>query len=137
MKVIDLMMGEDIRHEVGNKYSLMGIWADSVTLNGPGGKVQWPVPLKVATFARVLLTEGEPLPDLCQLKITFDNKPVADVEARLTVNPGAKLISFPFPTMNLNIPAAGTLGCKVILKAGPKTLLEHDNPCPILVKGAA
>ena len=34
MKVIDLLMGEDIRHEVGNKYSLMGIWADSVTLNG-------------------------------------------------------------------------------------------------------
>lgn len=136
MKVIDLMMGEDIRHEVGNKYSLMGIWADSVTLSGPGGKVQFPVPLRMATFARVLLADGEILPDLCQLKITFDNKPVADVEARLTVNPGAKLISFPFPTMNLNIPAPGTLTCKVVLKAAGKTLLEVDNPCPIVVKGA-
>ena len=47
MKITDFIICDDVRMEIGNKISIMGIYNDSIILSVPGAETTWPVPLRL------------------------------------------------------------------------------------------
>jgi hypothetical protein len=56
MRLLDFIICDDIRNELGNKVSLMGIYTGTYII--PGNIVKWPFPTRFGFFIRLLL-EGE------------------------------------------------------------------------------
>jgi hypothetical protein len=54
MKLIDLILCDDIRMEMGNKTSLMGVYDSSIEFYvSPDKKNTWPKKMKIGIFARL------------------------------------------------------------------------------------
>lgn len=47
MKIVDFILCDDIRQELGNKVSLMGIFSDAVVLQQ---EVSWPIRMNFGVF---------------------------------------------------------------------------------------
>ena len=60
MKIKDVIFCDDIRKEVNNKFSLMGLYNDKIVIKShPGVKIQWPVNLHFATLIRLELDKND------------------------------------------------------------------------------
>lgn len=67
MRVLDFIVCDDIRHEIGKKFSLMGVLTDSIqVVVAESGK---PFLLRIGLFARVLLEANDLFPDSLRLTI--------------------------------------------------------------------
>lgn len=76
MQLIDFMVCDDIRQEVGNKHSLMGIYGNSVTINIPDVQPDaQPVPLRLGIFVRIRLDPEDPAPTLFELTARQGERP--------------------------------------------------------------
>lgn len=62
MKLLDLIICDDIRQEVGGKQSLIGVYSDLI-INFIPGQVVWPVNFKLGIFIRIKLEENDLRPD--------------------------------------------------------------------------
>ena len=60
MKILDFLVCDDIRNEIGNKVSIMGLYDDVITFNvTPENKNKWPKQLKLCFFIRTLFEEQD------------------------------------------------------------------------------
>lgn len=82
MQIQDIILCEDIRKEIGNKSSLMGIFADSININVPAS-FPGSVVIKICVFFRVLLEKDDPTPD--QIKCEFESEGNIVHEVKLPV----------------------------------------------------
>ena len=60
MKLVSFIICDDIRNEIGNKHSLIGVYDDSIEFGvSPKKKNIWPKSLKLGIFSRILFTDEE------------------------------------------------------------------------------
>lgn len=60
MKLINFLICDDIRNEIGNKHSLIGVYDDSIEFSVLQEKKNiWPKSLKIGIFSRILFTNSE------------------------------------------------------------------------------
>jgi len=60
MKLLNFIICDDIRNELGNKYSLMGIYDDSIEFQvTPDNQNTWPKLLRVGIYAKVKTEDNE------------------------------------------------------------------------------
>ena len=58
MKLLNFIICDDIRNELGNKHSLMGVYDDSIEFQvTPDNQNTWPKSLKVGIYAKVKTEE--------------------------------------------------------------------------------
>lgn len=128
MKVLNFIVCDDIRHEIGNKITLVGIYTDSIKVQLPPEKKKlWPILLpKMGIFAQLQLEQGEVLPASVTLVIRLDGSDIAKFEALLSQEFHGKhkdinlaIIASPFP-----LPAPGRLSFCLTLKHGEKTFQD-------------
>jgi len=60
MKLIDFIICDDIRIELGNKHSLMGIYEDAINFNVSAREIgKWPKAMRIAFFIRIKVENDE------------------------------------------------------------------------------
>jgi len=61
MKLLSFCICDDIRTEIGKKFSIIGTYSDKIIFNVPKEqKGKWPKHLKLGFFARILLEDAAP-----------------------------------------------------------------------------
>lgn len=60
MKLIDFIICDDIRTEVGNKHSLVGVYSDAINFNVSSKESgKWPKVMKIGFFIRIKVENDE------------------------------------------------------------------------------
>ena len=104
MKLINFILCDDIRNEMGNKPSLMGVYDDKIEFNVTPDMVNtWPKAMRVGIYARIKL-EDENISSF-RLRILYDGKvreigrgtiSIDKLRARKRINIAVVHSAFPF-----------------------------------------
>ena len=73
MKLTDFIICDDIRKEMGNKHSLMGVYDDAINFNVPvkeSGK--WPKVMKISFFIRIKIENDDEKTMLNKFKLNIN-----------------------------------------------------------------
>ena len=62
MKISNFIICDDIRYEIGNKMSLMGLYDSSIEFNVPSSHNAWPQALKLGFFIKISKDSTEETP---------------------------------------------------------------------------
>lgn len=71
MKILDFIVCDDIRREIGDKLSLMGIYNDEILFTGVA--VTWPQALRMGIYVRFVVEQRDPLPDEMTMQIRMQD----------------------------------------------------------------
>lgn len=113
MRIADFLIADDIRFEMGNKISIIGVFDESIDISNA---LVLPYPLRVAFFVRILLEESH-VPDEFELAIKFDGKILGEIKGQIgRVKDGiATNITIPIPSNLIPISGSGELTTTVRL----------------------
>ena len=93
MKLVDFIICDDIRNELGNKHSLIGVYGESIQFKVPPvEKGKWPKVLKIAFFIRIKLEKDDDITKLNKFKLNviFNEKIKTLAEGVLTIDLNSK-----------------------------------------------
>jgi hypothetical protein len=93
MKLIDFIICDDIRNELGNKQSLIGVYGENIIFNvPPPEKGKWPKVLKLAFFIRIKLEQDDDRTKLnkFRLNVIFNEKIKTLAEGIINVDLNSK-----------------------------------------------
>jgi len=119
MKLIDFILCDDIRQEIGGKVTLVGVYEDRIMINATSpDAVRWPVQLKLGFFIR-LLNDG-PAPDIddFDLQVRCNAKMICRLSGPISIPPRQGLLNLFFVNSAVRIPSEGTLSVALIFKKG-------------------
>ena len=81
MKFIDVLFCDDIRVEVNNKVSLMGLYNDRIVFHTHDqAKIEWPVNMDLAMLVRFSMSEKEKHPIAFTFECFSNDKSVVKIE---------------------------------------------------------
>lgn len=135
MRLADFILCEDIRQEVRNKLSLVGIYSDSILFSPWLANVplNWPIATRFAVYARLLRDGNEPSPDKFEFKISQMEKQLAVLDGEFASGDPSKPLVLALVIPQLVFPAPGNLEFKIVLKKGAVVLTEISVDRPFKV----
>ena len=75
MKLLDFIICDDIRIEVGNKHTIIGVYDDSIVFSvNSNNSNQWPKSKKLGFFIRILFEKTDEMPDKFVFNIITDSE---------------------------------------------------------------
>lgn len=122
MRVRDFIVAEDIRTEVGNKHSLIGVLADDFAF----GPALPPAAMKLGFFLRLELAPADPDAFAFEFRVAMDGQDLVAFNGSGGKTPGAGLLALPLVANLLPFPGSGMLTFKLRVTEQPsgKPLLE-------------
>jgi len=108
MKITDFIIAEDIRFETGNKFSVMGIYADEIRLSLPDD-IQWPVPYRFGIFIRVEIEITDVIPNRFILRVNHNESNIAEMNGNIEFKESVRTISLPIVISPFPLPGYGTV----------------------------
>lgn len=132
MKFIDAIFCDDIRYEVNNKLSLIGVYNDQMILRvSDSEKIEWPISMNLSLLLRFKLEENEKNPDHFEFEYILNNNSVVKVNGEF--NGSSTQAQFTL-TITACIPLEpGDLGFSLKLYAKEKLLLSEQQEKSIKV----
>jgi len=125
MKVLAFIISDDIRQEVGNKFSLMGIFNQSIELSIPG---QAPntggVALRLGIMLRARLEENDPQPDSFSLELLFNQTSLARIVGQLTLEHREAPFNLLLTAPVVPIHGSGLLDFRLQVNAGEELIFD-------------
>lgn len=131
MRLIDFIIAEDIRREIGNKVSIMGIFSEKMTLSPK--PQSWPIPMRIGIFIRIHVEDKDKKPDKFSVKISINSNNVARMEGAISSTEKIRIIMLPLVINPLPIAGVGLLQFNFSLFSGDEILLEAQNELNIEV----
>lgn len=117
MKLIDFIVCDDIRQEIGGKVTLVGVYEDRIMINAPSpDAVRWPVQLKLGFFIRLFNDGSAPDMDNFDLQVSCNAKMICRLSGPLQVTPRQGLMNLFFVNSAVRFPAEGRLSVVLIFK---------------------
>jgi hypothetical protein len=80
MKLLDFIVCDDIRQEMGNKPSLMGVYDNIILPPSPEGDLKWPVALRLGFFIKFLMEPDDVHPEAFRVEFIRDGSVFSKVE---------------------------------------------------------
>ncbi len=75
MEIIDFIVCDDIRYEIGNKVTLVGVYGEAIVFGEKDiSDVKWPKAMRLGIFMRSLFTPEEPFPNKFEIDILYDGE---------------------------------------------------------------
>ncbi|MDQ7797673.1 MAG: hypothetical protein RDU76_01845 [Candidatus Edwardsbacteria bacterium] len=112
MKLVDFIICDDIRFEIGEKHTLVGLYGDINFTQRKGQKPVLPAMIKLGIFIRCIVDKKAENPDAFLLELLHDTKgKLAQVEGALVIPEAVKYINLALVN-NYVIPDVG----KIIFK---------------------
>ena len=125
MKIIDFIVCDDIRQEVGGKVTLVGVYEDRIMLNAPApDSVRWPVQLKLGFFIRLLNDETGPDIDAFDLQVRCNEKIICRLSGPMKITPRHGLMNLFFVNSAVRFPAEGMLSVALLFKKDREVVHE-------------
>jgi hypothetical protein len=94
MKVLSFVTCEDVRQEVGGKFTLCGVF-DGLVISRPHQSAELAV--RVAAHLRLALEPGDPLPAEHRLRASVDGEVIANATGTFTIQDRDKPITLAVP----------------------------------------
>ncbi|OGJ90694.1 MAG: hypothetical protein A2487_18020 [Candidatus Raymondbacteria bacterium RifOxyC12_full_50_8] len=86
MKLLDFIICDDVRQEVGDKFTLVGMYSDVIQMHLKGVKeIKWPVAMHLAMFTRFLYEKTDEKPDSFRIEFILEGKPLSYVEGNINL----------------------------------------------------
>lgn len=115
MKLRDIIFCDDIRNEINNKFSLMGIYADKIVFKFNSLESEkWPLPVKLCLLMRVQAEANDPLVDLFTFSFLLNGKKTDLLNGEVKMEPGQHLMTLNIIADGLPV-EKGTLGFELKL----------------------
>lgn len=127
MKVIDFTVCEDIRREIGEKHTLVGVlpFDTNITVTSPNGEqIKPPIPLKFSFFIRTSFLENIERPTRFKLVNMLNGKENGFTDGKLDIPAGIKYLNMAL-SLNLRIPENGDLTFIVQFLENDKIIYEY------------
>ena len=126
MKLRDYSFCDDIRHELNNKLSLMGLYSDRIVFKiGNNVDVKLPVPIRLATFLRIEFEKDDQRPDSFNFTLFLNEKTLADVSGPLKMDKAQAMANISIHGEGLPV-EAGEIGFRLRLKKGHEDILDKE-----------
>ncbi len=134
MKVIDFIICDDIRQEVGNKLTVVGIYNDRVKIETKyPSALQFPIPFRLGVFVRLLVEQdddcGDELAFALDVKHNGEDLFSADCTAQIANRPqgnGRVIVSVPLLANIIPIKGAGKMEFNLSVNSGGKVIFRYQ-----------
>lgn len=138
MKLIDFIVCDDIRQEIGGKVTLVGVYEDRIMINAPSAEaVRWPVRLRLGFFIRLLNDGSLPDADAFDLQVRCNDKTVCRLSGPVHLPPRDRLMNLFFVNSSVRFPGEGGLGVALTFKRAGSVMQEIRPELNIQVRVAA
>jgi len=113
MKLVDFIVCDDIRQEISNKISVMGIFGNELRVQMASQDETWPVSLRLGVYVRVVLDNDDALPNRVQIKASRGDSEVVLADGALTIQDRRPILTVPIvlPQFVIMGPGAVTFEC--------------------------
>lgn len=125
MKLVDFVLCDDIRHEVGNKVSLIGVYNDRIIFaEKKVSDIKWPKQMKLGIYIRTLIGENERFPNKFVVDVNCNGKQCLSASGAVlkqaAIGEKGYLIAFAIVAEKFPFNGAGTLSFNI-------KYFENDN----------
>lgn len=94
MRLRDIVFCDDLRTEINNKFSLMGIYADRIVFKFENAEAErWPLPVKLCLVLRILVDEKDPDVDFFVFNFKLNGKATEPLSGDVKIRPEQSLIT--------------------------------------------
>ncbi|MDY0391762.1 MAG: hypothetical protein RBQ88_12735 [Desulfobulbus oligotrophicus] len=127
MRLTDFLIADDVRHEIGGKFSIMGVYGDGIKINSAQAK--WPIPFRIALFLRASLDECEKIPDSFSLAISMGENKIAEMNGTISLKSKEAIgqLVLPLLIFPLPLPGPGLISFVLKIMAGEEVLLDESR----------
>lgn len=134
MKLDSVIFCEDIRNEMFNKKTLVGLYSDRIVIrtNSPE-KITMPFPIRLACFCRFLTEQDDPYVDTFEFSFLLPDKTGPVAKGPIKINPNHRYFTIAITGEGLPV-QIGNLGYKIILKHGDEIIKEFTQEDALLVQ---
>lgn len=133
MKIIDAIFCEDIRFELNNKLSLMGLYSEQIIFqsnNNTSREIQWPIAATLALLLRFKMEKNDKFPDQFKFEYFFETHQVIGLNGQINADKNQTTISLALLTPLLPL-QPGDLGFSVQLYAENDLIFSYENKSAI------
>jgi hypothetical protein len=131
MRLLDFIIADDVRQELGNKTSIMGVYGEEIILSPP--PPSWPIPLRIAVYIRVSPENADVMPDKFSLQISQSGNKIAHMRGNIAVAEKGKSFVVPLVIFPLPIPGPGLIQFDFVLTFKDEKLVESSNTLNVKV----
>lgn len=128
MKIKELIVCDDIRQEIGNKITLVGIYSDKINIQLlPGAEIKWPIAMRLGTFVRFEDEQVDKDIDMIELEYSIGNKTVLNAGGPLVKPIDSSISSFITVIQYFPITQQGDLNITVKFRTGTDVKQTFPN----------
>jgi len=129
VKINDFIICDDVRQEVGNKFSLMGIYDEDIKIQTQKPEsLVWPLPINLAIFCRVTHESVDGSVDSFEFMAVQNNMEVAKIQGGVVLQSTEK--AFPITVKMPGFPLLGEGTLKFRIKFGYKGKWVYNEEAP-------
>lgn len=134
MRLLDFLVCDDIRHEYGNKITLVGLYNEVIELQGSGGAdIQWPLMFRLGVYVRLLPEARDLEINNFELDFLFEGKMHSKAQGQVIIKEAGRsllitLIANPFP-----VPQPGLLTFVLRFKNKETMICEIRPDLPVRI----
>ncbi len=129
MKVLDFIICDDVRQEIGNKFTLVGIYDSDIKVQTKAPEtLKWPLPMSLALYGRLQPEAREPGFDAFEIRILHEGKELAEIKGTVKMTPTDKTIPIHIRMPNFPLPGPGKL--TFFLKTSHQGKVAFDSEMP-------
>ena len=134
MKLIDFIVCDDVRQEIGNKFTLIGVYDRDIRIQTKDpSALTWPLPTNLALFFRVQLEPSDSGLDTFELSVTHDEKELAKIQGGVASINRDKAITINARMPGFPLPGPGLLKFQLKFSDHGKTIFDIDAPKSVQV----
>lgn len=127
MKLLDAIFCDDIRYEMNNKFSLMGLYNDRIIFHSSNSSdIKWPLSMKLAVLLRFMLEETDERPDRFEFEYFLNEKSIIKMNGDYRIEANHFLASLCLTAEGIPL-EPGNLGFSLKLFKGAILLLAEDR----------
>ncbi|MFA6036880.1 MAG: hypothetical protein WC748_02005 [Legionellales bacterium] len=123
MKLTDIIFCDDIRIELNNKFSLMGVYNDKIIFHAQNSTIKFPLPLKLALFLRFKLDVEDEHPENFEFIYFMNREEILKINGDIKSNDDTVLLALAHQTLPLK---KGELNFSIKLLKNNKTLFQQE-----------
>jgi Family of unknown function (DUF6941) len=133
MHLIDFIICDDIRRELGNKVSIMGIYTESINISVPSD-TKWPIAFRLGVYVRIEFDKLDPAPDRFIIKASQDDKHLAQLSGNIIspANQSSHTLAIPIVMNPLPLNGFGVVRLDVEIFKGSESLLAETHSIEVI-----
>lgn len=131
MKIKDVIVSDDIRFELANKFSIIGLYFDRIQIDSRGNSIKFPLMLKLGLMIRIYAGKEDVFPQDFKIRYHLNGGQVASVGGAINlINKEGRDLVLPI-VIHIPLQSLGKLDFDISFTHNNKLTYEFKNIYPI------